>query len=188
MVLMECSNPVVSLNQESALGTDERNAGTPLALTFRGALRPDQQPAAEQLLAHEEGVLAAATAFGKTVVAAWMIARRRANTLVLVHRRQLMDQWQERLAAFLVNLSSRLKQRSFSETEFYLSMSRKDIGNYLGLTIETISRTFSRFQSEGLLTTQRKYVKILKLHELKNIAGLAPDCNYDNCPSNTASH
>lgn len=80
---------------------------------------------------------------------------------------------EERLAAFLVNLSSRLKQRSFSETEFYLSMSRKDIGNYLGLTIETISRTFSRFQSEGLLTTQRKYVNILELDALKAIAGLA---------------
>ena len=92
---------------------------------------------------------------------------------------------EERLAAFLVNLSTRLKQRNFSETEFYLSMSRKDIGNYLGLTIETISRTFSRFQSEGLLTTQRKYVKILKLNELKNIAGLASECSIEHYPSNT---
>lgn len=84
---------------------------------------------------------------------------------------------EERLAAFLVNLSSRLKQRQLSETEFYLSLSRKDIGNYLGLTIETISRTFSRFQNDGLLTTQRKYVNILKLQELKNIAGLSVLCN-----------
>ncbi|MFW2372834.1 MAG: fumarate/nitrate reduction transcriptional regulator Fnr [Gammaproteobacteria bacterium] len=84
---------------------------------------------------------------------------------------------EERLAAFLVNLSSRLKQRSFSETEFYLSMSRKDIGNYLGLTIETISRTFSRFQSEGFLTTQRKYVNILQLDVLKAIAGLTNSCD-----------
>jgi CRP/FNR family transcriptional regulator len=83
---------------------------------------------------------------------------------------------EERLAAFLVNLSSRLKLRNFSETEFYLSMSRKDIGNYLGLTIETISRTFSRFQSNGLLTTQRKYVNILRLNELKAIAGLSENC------------
>jgi len=54
---------------------------------------------------------------------------------------------EERLAAFLVNLSSRLKLRNFSETEFFLSMSRKDIGNYLGLTIVTISLTFSRFHN-----------------------------------------
>ena len=95
---------------------------------------------------------------------------------------------EERLAAFLVNLSSRLKQRNFSDIEFFLSLSRKDIGNYLGLTIETISRTFSHFQSKGLLETDRKYVKILDLQQLKNIAGLASECNQNaHCPSKTAS-
>jgi CRP/FNR family transcriptional regulator len=95
---------------------------------------------------------------------------------------------EERLAAFLVNLSSRLKQRSFSETEFFLSMSRKDIGNYLGLTIETISRTFSRFQNDGLLETQRKYVKILDLHQLKAIAGLSTQCTSQaHCPTGKAA-
>jgi len=95
---------------------------------------------------------------------------------------------EERLAAFLVNLSCRLKQRNFSETEFYLSMSRKDIGNYLGLTIETISRTFSRFQNEGLLTTQRKYVKILKLNQLQIIAGLAPNSEMDHTPGDSVAN
>ncbi len=94
---------------------------------------------------------------------------------------------EERLAAFLVNLSSRLKQRNFSETEFNLSMSRKDIGNYLGLTIETISRTFSRFQSEGILSTQRKYVNIHKLEALKQMAGLSNNCNETNCSGKTAT-
>lgn len=93
---------------------------------------------------------------------------------------------EERLAAFLVNLSSRLKVRNFSEVEFNLSMSRKDIGNYLGLTIETISRTFSRFQSEGLLSTQRKYVNIHKLDVLKEMAGLSSQCSTPECPSQTA--
>ena len=93
---------------------------------------------------------------------------------------------EERLAAFLVNLSSRLKVRNFSEVEFNLSMSRKDIGNYLGLTIETISRTFSRFQSEGILSTQRKYVNIHKLDVLKEMAGLSNHCNTNECPSQTA--
>lgn len=92
----------------------------------------------------------------------------------------------ERLAAFLVNLSSRLKARNFSETEFNLTMSRKDIGNYLGLTIETISRTFSRFQSDGLLSTQRKYVNIHKLHELKELAGISDNCSTAACPSKSA--
>lgn len=92
----------------------------------------------------------------------------------------------ERLAAFLVNLSGRLKARNFSETEFNLTMSRKDIGNYLGLTIETISRTFSRFQSEGLLSTQRKYVNIHKLDALKELAGMPDHCSTTDCPSKTA--
>jgi len=92
----------------------------------------------------------------------------------------------ERLAAFLVNLSSRLKARNFSETEFNLTMSRKDIGNYLGLTIETISRTFSRFQSDGLLSTQRKYVNIHKLADLKVLAGISDECTATVCPSKMA--
>ena len=80
---------------------DERTNGQPLDVTFRGELTPQQLDAAEAILAHDNGVLCAATAFGKTVVGAWLIAARQVNTLVLVHRRQLMDQWRERLAAFL---------------------------------------------------------------------------------------
>lgn len=81
--------------------TDQRNHGQPLKATFRGELRPEQISAARVMLAQETGVLAATTAFGKTVVAAWLIAQRGVNTLVLVHRRQLQQQWIERLSAFL---------------------------------------------------------------------------------------
>jgi superfamily II DNA or RNA helicase/very-short-patch-repair endonuclease len=80
---------------------DERCAGKPLAVSFQGQLRPGQRAAAEAMLAHDCGVLAATTAFGKTVIGAWLIAERRVSTLVLVHRRQLLDQWIERLAMFL---------------------------------------------------------------------------------------
>ncbi|HED34457.1 MAG TPA: fumarate/nitrate reduction transcriptional regulator Fnr [Gammaproteobacteria bacterium] len=90
---------------------------------------------------------------------------------------------EERLAAFLVNLSARLRARNFSETEFNLSMSRKDIGNLLGLTIETVSRTFSRFQSNGILSTQRKYVNIHQLNTLKEIAGISAHCTVPDCPA-----
>ena len=75
--------------------------GEPLDVTFHGELTAQQLEAAEAILAHDNGVLCAATAFGKTVVGAWLIAARQVNTLVLVHRRQLMDQWRERLTAFL---------------------------------------------------------------------------------------
>lgn len=80
---------------------DERCKGTPLNVVFQSQLRPEQLSAARRLLAHDTGVLAATTAFGKTVVAAWLIAERAVNTLILVHRRQLVDQWMERLSSFL---------------------------------------------------------------------------------------
>lgn len=80
---------------------DERSSGRPLDVAFHGELRPEQKVAADAMLEGDTGVLAATTAFGKTVVAAWLIAQRGVSTLVLVHRRQLLDQWVERLAAFL---------------------------------------------------------------------------------------
>jgi superfamily II DNA or RNA helicase len=81
--------------------TDERFAGTRLDVQFQGALRSEQQQAADSLLQHETGVLAASTAFGKTVVAAYLIVQRQVNTLVIVHRRQLLDQWVQALSQFL---------------------------------------------------------------------------------------
>ena len=80
---------------------DERCHGQPLAVEFGGTLRGEQQQAAAAMLAHDTGVLAATTAFGKTVLAAWLIAQRGVNTLVLVHRQQLQEQWVERLSQFL---------------------------------------------------------------------------------------
>lgn len=80
---------------------DERFAGTMLPATFLGKLDVWQLGAARALVAHDTGVLSAPTAFGKTVIAAWLIAQRGVNTLVIVHRQQLMEQWMERLAAFL---------------------------------------------------------------------------------------
>ncbi len=93
----------------SSLGIDiafreERCSGHPLDVAFHGQLLPEQEAAATAMLAHESGVLSATTAFGKTVIAAWLIAQRGVSTLVLVHRRQLVEQWVQRLATFL-NLS-----------------------------------------------------------------------------------
>ena len=80
---------------------DERVIGNPITLNFQGALHPEQQLAADQLIKHDIGVLSASTAFGKTVIGAWLIAQRKVNTLVIVHRGQLMDQWVESLQSFL---------------------------------------------------------------------------------------
>jgi superfamily II DNA or RNA helicase len=94
LALLESLNIRVNL-------ADERSAGSRLDVRFHGALRDEQQQAADALLKHEMGVLAASTAFGKTVVAAYLIAQRQVNTLVIVHRRQLLDQWVQVLSQFL---------------------------------------------------------------------------------------
>ena len=99
-----CLEDVERLLGDLGIGTtirDERCRGQPLAVTFQGRLRPEQTAAANALLARETGVLAATTAFGKTVIGAWLIAQRAVSTLVLVHRQQLLDQWIERLSMFL---------------------------------------------------------------------------------------
>ena len=99
-----CLDAMEELFEELGIGldlSDERQVGRPVKTSFLGTLTPEQTAAADALLAHETGVLAASTAFGKTVVAASLIAARGTNTLVLVHRRQLVDQWIARLGAFL---------------------------------------------------------------------------------------
>jgi superfamily II DNA or RNA helicase/very-short-patch-repair endonuclease len=99
-----CLEDVERLLGDLGIGTtirDERCRGQPLAVTFQGRLRPEQTAAANALLARETGALAATTAFGKTVIGAWLIAQRAVSTLVLVHRQQLLDQWIERLSMFL---------------------------------------------------------------------------------------
>lgn len=78
---------------------------------------------------------------------------------------------EERLAAFLVNMSKRLHRRGLSPTDFHLSMSRHEIGNYLGLAVETVSRLFTRFQEEELLKVDRKHVQLLDLAGLEALLG-----------------
>jgi superfamily II DNA or RNA helicase len=88
-------------NGAEAQFEDERNVGRPLDVKFLGTLHDVQAAAVAAIEPHDYGVLAATTAFGKTVVGARLIAARGVNTLVLVHRRQLVDQWRERLRTFL---------------------------------------------------------------------------------------
>ena len=80
---------------------DERNAGKSIRTKFLGTLSKDQKSAVKALLAHDAGVLSATTGFGKTVLAAHIIAKRKRNTLILVHRKQLLEQWIARLQTFL---------------------------------------------------------------------------------------
>jgi len=74
---------------------------------------------------------------------------------------------EERLAAFLINLSQRFTARGFSPAEFHLRMTREEIGSYLGLKLETVSRAFSRFQEQQLISVQQKHIRILDIDGLK---------------------
>ena len=99
-----CLDEVVELLRDLRIKPeiiDKRLVGKPIALNFQGVLRPEQKVAGDAMLSHDMGVLSATTAFGKTVIATYMIAERGVNTLVLVHRRQLLDQWVSRLSEFL---------------------------------------------------------------------------------------
>ena len=78
---------------------------------------------------------------------------------------------EERLAVFLLNLADRYRSRGYSSTEFVLRMTREEIGSYLGLKLETVSRLFSRFQEDGLIQVQGRAVKLLDPVALKRIVG-----------------
>ncbi len=114
---------------------DERNPGRPISVHFKGSLRSEQMLAVKAMSMHDIGVLAAATAFGKTVIAAKLIADRAVNALVLVHRRQLLDQWVAQLSEFLDLASDQIGQigggkrrpTRFIDVALIQSLSRKGI-------------------------------------------------------------
>lgn len=77
---------------------------------------------------------------------------------------------EERLAAFMLNLTQRLKARGFSSTEVILRMTREEIGSYLGLKLETVSRTFSKFMEDGMIEVRHRHVRILDHDKLRGLA------------------
>lgn len=99
-----CENALCKLLDECNVQysiEDKTNLGNNIPVTFNGVLREEQQPAADALLEHINGVLSATTAFGKTVIASYLIGERKINTLILVHTQSLMQQWKKSLENFL---------------------------------------------------------------------------------------
>lgn len=100
-----CEDAVIELLQNNFSAweeDDQTNPGRPIDVEFRGQLRPEQETAVQRMLAYNNGVLAATTAFGKTVTAIGMIARRKTNTLILVHSKALLEQWKNEIEKFLI--------------------------------------------------------------------------------------
>jgi CRP/FNR family transcriptional regulator len=81
----------------------------------------------------------------------------------------------ERLAAFLLNLSQRFVARGFSSRDFHLRMTRHEIGSYLGLSLETVSRLFSRFHEDGLVCVDQKHIRIQDIDGLKAVVARVND-------------
>lgn len=99
-----CEESAIYFLRENNVGVeilDKTNSGQPIAVDFNGELYPEQKLAIEELARHRCGTLYATTAFGKTVTAAAIIARKKVNTLILVHTKALLDQWRERLGEYL---------------------------------------------------------------------------------------
>ena len=109
--------------------TDNRVVGTQLDIVFTGKLTSEQTQAAESMLQHELGVLSAAPGFGKTVVGAYLIANRAVNTLVLVHRQDLYDQWKSELDRFL-EIKNKVADRT---TKSGRKKKQNAIGEYAGI-------------------------------------------------------
>jgi CRP/FNR family transcriptional regulator len=84
---------------------------------------------------------------------------------------------EERLAAFLLNLVQRLHARGFSQSELVLRMTREEIGSYLGLKLETVSRTFSKFVEEGFVEVKQRHVRILNTEGLQSLVNNAAPCH-----------
>lgn len=97
-----CKDSLTELIASTIHYEDKRNSGNHINLHFNGKLRKEQQLASDEMLKYENGILSATTAFGKTVVASYLIAERKVNTLILVHSSALLQQWQKSLSEFLV--------------------------------------------------------------------------------------
>ncbi len=97
------------------------------------------------------------------------------NVMVLLGKKNA----EVRLASYLLSISSRYQQRGFFSQDFYLSMSRSDIGSYLGLAVETVSRTFSLFQEQDVLMVERRHIIIKDRDYLQRLANGSDECGAD---------
>ena len=169
-----CVEPALELLKEHGIRCDikdERFPGQSLDIQFEGKLRDDQKRAAKAMLKYDAGILCAPTAFGKTVTGAALIARRGVNTLILVHRTELLKQWKERLQTFLsVNKKDigtmgggKVKPSGIIDIAVLQTLTRREelldkLDNY-GQVIVDECHHLSAFSFESILKrTKAKYV------------------------------
>lgn len=145
-----CEPRLIELLQNAGVAfeiEDKTFPGKPLLVRFRGELRPEQAPAAEALLQYKNGVLAATTAFGKTVIAAYLIAQRKVNTLILVHTQALLNQWKQSLGDFLVfdgEVPLQTKKRKRKQPDSFIGQLGGGKNSLNGLVDVAIVRSLSQ--------------------------------------------
>lgn len=148
--------------------------GEEIDVTFTGQLSVQQEDALESLLSQKIGILAATTGFGKTVVAAALIAKRKVNTLIIVHRKQLMDQWRERLAVFLNIAPTLIGQIGGGKNNpnYMIDLAMIQSLNYGGTVKETIKKYGQVIVDECHHFAAFSFEKVLKEVESTYVLGL----------------
>ncbi len=145
-----CLEAVINLLENSGIKVvveDKRHTGKPRKVEFQGNLTKEQEEAAAEMLRHDFGILCAPTGSGKTVIAFKIISERQQKTLILVHRRELLRQWQERALEFLQLLPEDIGQ---------IGLGKKETGEVLDIAL---IQTFSR--NENLLYNLKDYSHVV---------------------------
>jgi superfamily II DNA or RNA helicase len=172
-----CKNDLITLLNEYSITPDFRdftNPGTEIHINFNGHLRPEQEQAIIKLIEHPTGILSAATGFGKTVVAASLIAKRKKNTLVIVHRKQLIDQWKERLSSFLKLNENQIGQIGGGKNKLsgIIDIATIQSLNYKGEIKEQVSQYGQIIVDECHHISAYSFERVLKKVNAKYIYGL----------------
>ncbi|WP_284035871.1 DEAD/DEAH box helicase [Neobacillus sp. 114] len=172
-----CKNELMLLLNEHKIKPDfqdETNQGSEISLSFKGTLRTEQEQAVTKLLEHSNGILSATTGFGKTVIAATLIAERKVNTLVIVHRKQLIEQWKQSLSNFLSLETNQIGQVGGGKNKQYgiVDITTIQSLNYNGEIKDLISQYGQIIVDECHHIAAYSFEKVLKAANAKFVHGL----------------
>lgn len=172
-----CKLPLITLLNEHSIDYEfqiDTNLGQGITATFNATLTPTQETALQKLLEQDIGILSATTGFGKTVIAAALIARRNVNTLILVHRKQLIEQWKERLSTFLTLENGFIGQIGGGKNKpsGIIDVATIQSLNYQGEVKEQVARYGQIIVDECHHISAFSFEKVLKKAEAKFVCGL----------------
>lgn len=171
-----CKEALIKVIEDKGIAPlfdDQTQIGKAITANFKGVLTSEQQIAVEKLLDYPIGILSAATGFGKTVIAAALIAQRKVNTLIIVHRKQLMEQWKERLNTFIDKgtLSGQIGGGKNKQT-FTIDIVTIQSLNYRGEIKDDLTKYGQIIVDECHHISAVSFEKVMKKVEAKYVCGL----------------